>query len=189
MAEELSYWDLLEPNWDRLGSYSSADDFLQIVSVFPRPIIHLYAAHFCQSEVCNGGLLQFLWNSTGIMAPEAIKGYHAIGMPLLAQVLEEAVSKFGGNYPREREKRWDALLEASPLNGEQLEVIFSKAKSYYLGFREATLPLGLDSLDKQFWKLLQEETGGFDNAATAYALATEPSLFCPVPSPNPTLLE
>ncbi len=184
MGEQRSYWELLEPHWSRLGDYCG-DDFLEIASAFPRPIILLYAAHFCQSEVCNGGLLQFFWNSTGVMAQEAIEGYHAIGMPLLAHVLEEAVLKFGRDYPREREKRWDALLEASPLTGEQLETIFSNSRNFFLGFREATLPLGLDALDKQFWKLLEWESGGFENAATTYALSVEKSLVWPDTSPKP----
>jgi hypothetical protein len=50
----------------------------------------LYAAHWCISNVDNGGLLQFFWNSTGILAPEAREGFTIAGLKDLARVLEEA---------------------------------------------------------------------------------------------------
>ncbi|WP_369973953.1 DUF4375 domain-containing protein [Polaromonas sp. SP1] len=34
------------------------------------PSRHLFAVHWCQSEICNGGFMQFFANSTGVLAPE-----------------------------------------------------------------------------------------------------------------------
>jgi len=64
----------------------------------------LYAAHFCLSEVHNGGFLQLFWNSTGVLVPEAIEGYQALGMPKLAATFASAAGVLGSAYPRDREE-------------------------------------------------------------------------------------
>src|SRR5262249_40500524 len=70
---------------------------------------HLFASHWCQSEVRNGGFHQFFSNSTGILAPEAAAGFRAIGLEACASLLEEAMKHFGSPYPREREVRSENL--------------------------------------------------------------------------------
>jgi hypothetical protein len=79
-----SYWDYIEPYWDVFDIYNGHQGFESSIHNAPRPVVLLYAAHFCQSEVHNGGFLQFFWNNTGVLAPEAIEGYGVIGMPTLA---------------------------------------------------------------------------------------------------------
>jgi hypothetical protein len=111
MADEVSYWSLVEPMWSTLNAswYESADEFLrQFRSVRPEAG-HLYAAHWCQSEVCNGGLHQFFFNTTGLLAPEALKGFRAIGIGPLAQILKDAMGYFGEPYPRDRSVRNEML--------------------------------------------------------------------------------
>jgi hypothetical protein len=99
---------------------------------YSKPIVNLFTSHFCQSEVCNGGWLQFFMNSTGVLGPEAVKGFEHVGMPLLASVARQAVSKLGEPYPREREQRWDALLAASTLDGEEMRKIFATEKNHFI---------------------------------------------------------
>ena len=123
------------------------------------------------------------------MAPEAVEGYQAIGMPVLAQVLEAAAAKLGPEYPRERGARWDALLKASPLSDDELRSTFSSAHDRFRAYYDATLPLGFEHLDGQFWKLAEVESGGFDVAATAYAYAPEPTLISSRVQPNSTSQE
>lgn len=55
--------------------------------------------------MCNGGLHQFFYNPTGVLAPEAIAGLEAIGASKAAAVVREAVTMLGQTYPRGREKR------------------------------------------------------------------------------------
>jgi hypothetical protein len=69
-----SYWDLVEPVWDEINIYDGPDVFLETFQKVPLKIGYLYAVHFCQSEVCNGGFGQFFFNSTGVLAPEAVRG-------------------------------------------------------------------------------------------------------------------
>jgi hypothetical protein len=183
MAEqERSYWDLLEPHWSQLGDYDSAADWLRIKDAFPQPIILLYAAHFSQSEICNGGLLQFFRNGSGVFGPEAIEGFRVIGMPIIADVVHQAASILGIEYPRDRQQRWDALQNASKRTPEDLEVIRKNFVHPASVERQASQPPTFDGLDSQFFKLIYEEAGGFESAADAYALSVEPTLVWPTPS-------
>jgi len=173
-----SYWDVLGPYWDQL-SIDDPGSFLASASAVPRAILMLYAAHFSQSEICNGGFLQFFWNSTGVLAPEACEGLAAIGMPELGAIVTFAVSRLGSPYPRERDSRWDALLFQSGRPTEELEKIFQEQDHLYLAFQEATVPLDFDSLDTVFFKLVREESGGFEAAATRYAASLAPEQITP----------
>lgn len=65
----------------------------------------MLAAHWCWSEVCNGGLHQFFSNSTGVLAPEAVEGLNAVGVVNAAKITSEAMSFFGEPYLREWEQR------------------------------------------------------------------------------------
>ena len=68
------YWSLVEPISDKIEIYEGPEEFACAFAGVPRPAGLLFAAHFCQSEVCNGGFDQFFSNSTGVLAPEAIEG-------------------------------------------------------------------------------------------------------------------
>jgi hypothetical protein len=168
-----SYWDVLEPYWSRL-SIDNPEAFLASAAAAPRAVVMLYAAHFSQSEICNGGFLQFFWNSTGVLAPEACESFPAMGMPQLGAVVHFAVSRLGMPYPRRREDRWDALLVQSGRSSEELEEIFQAQDQLYLAFQEATRPLDFESLDKLFFQLIREESGGFEAVATRYAAVHAP---------------
>jgi hypothetical protein len=169
MPESISsYWDVVEPVFfaidiDDPGKYSAS------IAGVPRPVLVLYAAHFCLSEVRNGGFLQFFWNSTGIVAPEGVEGFKAVGLTELAGLLATATELLGSPYPRDRDERWDALLVASGRSEEELTKIFEGNANLYLAFQEAVGPSGLDDLNRQAWKLADSENGGFEEAATRYA--------------------
>jgi len=163
-----SYWELVKPIFSEVNTEDPGSYFESIASL-PRPIVLLYATHLCLSEVFNGGFLQFFWNSTGLMAPEAIEGFTVVGMPRLAAVVSQATALLGSPYPRDRDDRWDALLVASGKNEAELEAIFEKAENFYLAFQEATTALSLSDLDTQAWQLARTENGDFQDAATRYA--------------------
>jgi hypothetical protein len=170
MAEAInSYWDVIEPVWDEINIYDGEATFLKSIQPISRPLVLLYAAHFCQSEVCNGGFLQFFKNSTGVLCPEAIEGFKLIGMPLLASVIETAAAPLGSTYPRDRKARWGAMLDASGLEKKIIEEMFQKAPNEFLAYREATKSLGWDDIDRQFYQLVRNERGGFEPAADSYA--------------------
>jgi len=103
------YWSFIEPIWGVVGIHEDPDVFLNQFRKLPPEQGHVFAATWCQSEVLNGGLHQFFWNPTGVLAPEAVAGFHAMGLDECAEILEEAMSFFGDDYPRDQEKRADIL--------------------------------------------------------------------------------
>lgn len=148
----MDYWDLIEPFWDEISIYDGPHVFLRQYAAAPRAAQVLFAAHWCESEVSNGGLAQLFDNSTGVLAPEAVTAFRAIGMPKAAAALERAMSVFGPEYPRERDVR-QAVLVAAREPGER------------------TAQRLFEEHDAAFYNHLEIENGGFQSAADAYATA------------------
>ncbi|MBK6779908.1 MAG: DUF4375 domain-containing protein [Gemmatimonadetes bacterium] len=144
----LDYWDLIAPHWESLVIDDGPEVFLASYRALPQQVRHLLCAHWVQSEVCNGGFQQFFLNSTGVLGPEAIAGLEAVGMPQTAGTLRQAMALFGPTYPRDREVRI-AALEADSASA-------------------ALLP-SLAELDDAFYRLLESENAGWDEAATRFA--------------------
>lgn len=146
------YWNHIEPFWDSVSIYDGPEEFLLGFTETPEHAAHLLALHWCASEVCNGGFHQFFFNSTGVLAPEAVAGFKAIGMPRTAAVVAAAMASFGEPYPRDREERQDALdalTTQSSANGQ--------------------LHSPFQDLDSRFYDLLGCENGGMERAAEDYA--------------------
>lgn len=137
------YWSLIEPICDLLDIYEGPDVFLDSYAKAPRAARLLYAAHFCQSEICNGGFHQFFNNSTGVLAPEALEGFRVIGQNEVAAIVKEAMSILGQDYIRERKAR-QQLLNALP--DEHFE-----------------------HLNRRFFKAIETDCGGFAAAADQFA--------------------
>ena len=153
------YWSVLDPIWN-LIDIGSPDEFARTFAGVPRNVGLLYAAHFCQSEVCNGGFTQFFWNSTGVLAPEAAEGFAVIGQPGVAAAVRRAMRMLGGSFPRVRAERWSAL---KALSGEAEEVHDSLQLA---GYRNVA---AFGPVEEEFYTLLGDEAGGFEIAADAYA--------------------
>ena len=110
MSESASgYWTIVEPVWDAIDIYSGPSEFLRTYDSAGQPASLLFAAHFAQSEICNGGFKQFFGNSTGVLGPEAVQGFQLIRMSETAAIVSTAMQPFGVIYPRERAARGDIL--------------------------------------------------------------------------------
>jgi Domain of unknown function (DUF4375) len=143
------YWSVIEPIWDSISIYDGPEVFLlQFGKVSPE-VGHLFASHWCQSEVCNGGFDQFFYNSTGVLAPEAADGFQAIGLCDLAALVRQAMSVFGAAYPRDREVRCEMLEQVAGKDGEEGDP--------------------LDHLDQQFYACLGEGHQRYYKMADEYA--------------------
>jgi hypothetical protein len=129
--------------WDVINIYDGPGVFLTTLNQVSRETGLLFAAHSCQSEVCNGGFRQFFCNSTGVLAPEAVDGFTAIGQVQLGNLLRQAMALLGSPYIREREAR-QAALDLLP-------------------------PGRFEELDDKFFALLGSEAGGFEVATDKYA--------------------
>lgn len=143
------YWRLIEPVWNRISTTDEPEVFLQQFREVPTTSGHLFAAFWCQAEVRNGGFHQFFFNSTGILAPEALAGFHAMGLREWASLLEEAIGYFGTPYPRDRKQRWDQLM-ATPNEDRKAHELFNR-------------------LDDRFYCWLDEEEDCWERAANSYA--------------------
>jgi hypothetical protein len=146
-----AYWSLVGPLWDSISIYDGPDAFLrQFVGARPAAG-HLFAAHWCQSEVHNGGFYQFFSNPTGVLAPEALAGFRAIGLQEWAAALEAAMRFFGDPYPRDQEGRERKLARPGGVARGR--------------WRPFTI------LDESFYEWGRREPDGFERLADAYARA------------------
>jgi hypothetical protein len=132
-------WAVIEPMWEQLRTPYEHDPRLGQATAGQRAV---YALHWLWSEVDNGGLEQYLWNPSGMLAEEAIQGARLVGATAYAELLAEATTAFGSTtVPKEQparrrvleeltarqrrrlaalDERWGVLLEQQPL-GELLE--------------------------------------------------------------------
>jgi hypothetical protein len=140
MSED--YWLLIEPIWDSI-KIDGVELFLRTYRAVTPGLALLYAAHFCQSEVCNGGFEQLFLNSTGVLAPEAVAGFRAIGQQGVADVVQTAMDELEVPYPRDRTLRTLQLADLTPKK--------------------------FDALDSRFYALIGTEGGGLKSAADRYA--------------------
>lgn len=139
------YWTLIDEAFDKVSIYDGHEVYAKQASVYPEHVRHLLAAHWCQSEICNGGFNQFFSNSTGVLAVEAVHGMRAIGLTEIATLLEKGLARFGQPYPT------DAAVRNKKLRGG----LFSKK-------------VNCEDLNDEFYRLL-EQAGGFAKCATTYA--------------------
>ena len=142
------YWEAIEPIWDAISIYDEPEVFLEQFRSVSRARGHLFATHWCQSEVRNGGFHQFFWNSTGVLAPEAVAGFLAIGLPDCAAIVRDAMAFFGSHYRRERSQRIE-VLEQLVQGGVTEEELF-------------------EELDDKFFAAIGDSSERFDRAADAY---------------------
>lgn len=148
------YWDVLEPHYDAFDLYGAADDVVAALAALPPDVAQLLAAHWCQSEVTNGGFHQFFANATGVLAPEAKTAFRAIGLDAWAETLAAAMAHFGAAYPRDRHVR-AALL---PDRGDTF-----------------------DGHDRAFYAVLKVDDEVWDNLATAFAYRSARAATSPAP--------
>jgi hypothetical protein len=153
-----AYSQVIAPWWERVDVSCDADPFLRTFACVPEPAGHLLAIQWCESEVCNGGFHQFFMNSTGVLALEAARGMRAIGMPAMAEIVEQAMAVFGAAYPREQAQR-RRVLEGNP------------PKDLDESKRDEWDPFV--ALDDAFYAAMRHDT--LYDAADAYAARTMPA--------------
>ncbi len=143
------YAAAIDSIWKSVSIHEGPEVFLRQYTAVRTELGQLFAAHWCISEVGNGGFHQFFTNSTGVLAPEALAAFTTIGMPQCAAVVAEAISFFGRPYPRDREFRIELLNGIPGESREEWDPFFK--------------------LDDRFYALLDAENGGFNQAADAFA--------------------
>ncbi len=148
------YWKKIADAFANVSIYDGPQAFQEQFSKLEPVVGNLLAAHWCQSEVCNGGFHQFFGNSTGVLAPEALKGFEDMGLGELAALLRKAMSFFGVEYPRDRIARRN-VLPSPPAKGER-----ASWDPFY-------------ELDQHFYRWLSEDGFRWDKAADAYSVRAD----------------
>lgn len=133
-SSRVSYYLLIEPVWKSLnGNWDKGcEEFLRQFRLVQPELANLFAAQSCQSEVRNGGLAPYFESTKGLLAPEALEAFKAIGMTKWAEVLAEALKVFPSPYPRERADRV-AILEKLPRSGDKIETFVELDKRFLQG--------------------------------------------------------
>lgn len=146
------YWALVEPYWEEVSIYDGPEAYLTGLALIPTVSQHLFATHWVAAEVENGGFWQLFVNSSGIVAPEAVAGFRAMGMPMTADVVSDAMVRLGEPFPRDRARRQAVMDEL----GEELAYASDV----------------INALNVRFWDHLASENGGYGAAADRYAEAS-----------------
>ena len=111
------YWAKVEPFWNDLPTGDSSAYLAFYESMLP-VARDLLTTHWVNSEVSNGGFHQLFTNPTGVLVPEAISGFRAMGLAELADIVAEAAAFFGADYPREQMSRIEALDRYAATSGD-----------------------------------------------------------------------
>ena len=134
-------WRAIEPYWESVDIYGTPEVFQSGFKRVPEQIGHLLAVWWCNSEVCNGGFHQFFSNPTGILAPEALLGYQAIGLMRCTELVDTAIRMFGKRFPRDRETRLTRLseLKGTGISRKEWDPFYSLDDKYYAAKRQENL--------------------------------------------------
>lgn len=89
--------------WDALAD--GPGDFLRVFARLSEPMRHLTATAIMHQQTTNGSLHQFFGNLGGGLAPEAARGFRALGLVSHAEALEQAMALFGAPFPRDDDAR------------------------------------------------------------------------------------
>jgi len=82
---------------------------------------HAVVTHYSYEDICNGGFEQYFWNHTGNLAQETVEAYEALGLPLLAETMRNAIALFPGGYARGRLARRERLGDLHSLDQALVE--------------------------------------------------------------------
>ncbi|MCL4795111.1 MAG: DUF4375 domain-containing protein [Bryobacteraceae bacterium] len=140
------YTEAIALGEERIFADRDAEEYLASLAGVPPGIGWLFGADICQDEVVNGGFEQYFFGHGGLVAPEAVLGFEAIGQPSAALLLSKAMEKFGPEYPRDRLDRVSVLDDMD---------------------EEAAI--ALEELETLFIKQVKKENGGYKKAADRYA--------------------
>jgi hypothetical protein len=125
--------EALAPIWKAVDIYSGPEEFLATFRIVHEPQGLLLAARWCETEVKNGGFHQFFRNSTGVLAPESVRGFELLGMKGATALVAKAVAKFGPRYPRDDERRASMLtrLEKAGSSREEWDPFHGLDDAFY----------------------------------------------------------
>lgn len=100
---------IIDPLWWSVSIYDGKEQYEKDFTPFTASQRAVFAIQWYGAEVLNGGHDQFLFNSTGIVWEDALKGFEMIGADKCAEILRDVINKCGGSIPFDREEREELL--------------------------------------------------------------------------------
>lgn len=143
-------WQVIGSSMDEISIYDPPASFLKQFRRAPEVVGHLLATHWCNSEISNGGILQFFHNSTGVLAPEALAGYRALGLKDVAGILAKAMQKLGPSYPRARSQRWKAMGVGRSGDWPEVDPFDALTDRYFAALKDDRYYKAADALAKRY---------------------------------------
>ena len=134
---------------------------------------YLFVIKKFMGEIAGDGLHYVFENRLGQILPEVIEGFHRLGMPQTAEVLDQAGHRLGSPFPRGlylREMRLSAAVARVPddeiksrygMSDEDIEA----DPDYVEVLKGEEL---FDDLPDLYFKLVETENGGFETAAIEF---------------------
>jgi hypothetical protein len=99
----------------------------------PPPAHALLAAHLLRACVRSEGFAQFFWNPVGVLAPEALDAFFALGLPAAAAQIEQAMRVLGDPYPRAceaRRRKLEGLWDRTPETRVMREALAAHTRAF-----------------------------------------------------------
>ncbi|MEM8576185.1 MAG: DUF4375 domain-containing protein [Pseudomonadota bacterium] len=100
-----AYPEFYAPYNEEFNFYEGREVWLASIENIPEKAVNLFAVHWLHLEVHNGGFWQYFFNSTGTSAPEAERGFRAIGMSNVGDIVAQAIAKVGDPFPGNKHTR------------------------------------------------------------------------------------
>jgi hypothetical protein len=104
MLEALDVWGN-----DFLKALDDPDAYEAWFASTPNDIASVLAISSVSGDIRNGGMDQCFWNPFGTAAPEALLVLREVGLKEYADLLDQAIARFGSVFPRSRAERMTAL--------------------------------------------------------------------------------
>jgi len=108
------YFAVIEPVFWSVSIYDGPDQYERDLARFSNEQRLGLAYHWYLSEVNNGGHDQFYYNSTGIVWPDALSAFVAIGAEDVAAIISASASRLGGYPSLDRNERQQQLENLNP---------------------------------------------------------------------------
>jgi hypothetical protein len=105
---------VIDPVWNSVSIYDGLRKYNEDLSRFSEHQRLVLACHWYIAEVNNGGHHQFYSNSTGIVWADALHGFRAVGLPQVADILDESIIRMGGAPCFDRDERQRTLERLEP---------------------------------------------------------------------------
>jgi hypothetical protein len=91
------------------------DDYgheLEIMATQPPGAQAIYTTGYLEAEVSNGGFNQYFWNTEGIFAEMALRGYELMGAKQHAAIVRKAIAIYSQEKKRQQQFKAQGTLEA-----------------------------------------------------------------------------